>query len=91
MARCFGRGTSHLCQKTRLCHPERSRRVSCTPLEILQLRFAPFRMTTRAVFMSVCSLWMHDGLLLPDNLWGETQRLPSIRFKKNLNEIEVVK
>ena len=57
MARCFRRGTSRSHQKTHLCHPERSRRVSCTPLEILQLRFAPFRMTTRAVFMSVRSHW----------------------------------
>ena len=31
MTRCFGRGTSRPYQKTRLCHPERSRRVSCTP------------------------------------------------------------
>ena len=28
---------------------------------------------------------MDDGLLLPDNPWGEIQRLPSIRLKKNLN------
>ncbi len=28
---------------------------------------------------------MDDALLLPDNPWGETQWLPSIRLKKNLN------
>ena len=42
-------------------------------------------MTTLGRFHVSMFLWMHDDLLLPNNPWGETQRLPSIRLLKTLN------